>query len=272
MKIRLTLKLAENVLTSRSSRASILRVGSAPDNQLRIKDRAVEASHLELRQDGGLLYVVALGPRAITHMNGRLLAPDQPYVVDGDAAFELGSHVLHVAVTAEKPLPPPPPPPTERLDVGPSGPSTYLRYLPTAYQGHEFTSRLLLIFESIWEPLERRQDQIHRYLDPLAAPRSFLPWLERNLALPLPEHLPEARRRLILAQAGSLHRQHGTLSGLRRLLELACGVPIDVREDNEHASVLHVRVPEGVDGEVVSFIAHTYRPAHVALVINEEDP
>ena len=49
-------------------------------------------------------------------------------------------------------------------------PSRYLGYLPIIFHDTDFLRRYLLIFESIWEPLENRETHIDMYVDPRTAP------------------------------------------------------------------------------------------------------
>src|SRR5205814_3376189 len=70
--------------------------------------------------------------------------------------------------------------------------SRYLQHLPTVYEDNVFLGRYLLIFESLWEPLEQRQDHVDMYFDPRTCPAAFLPWLARWLDLSFNTHSPEA--------------------------------------------------------------------------------
>jgi hypothetical protein len=90
-----------------------------------------------------------------------------------------------VDFTKLPPPPPLPPRPSSPLPPAPLRPSIYLQNLPSIFQDGDFLGRFLLIMESIWEPLEQRQDHIDAYFDPATCPASFLPgvagWLHPSL-------------------------------------------------------------------------------------------
>ena len=43
-------------------------------------------------------------------------------------------------------------------------------------KNQDFLARMLLVFESLWEPLEQRQDHIAMYFDPRTCPAELLSW------------------------------------------------------------------------------------------------
>ena len=51
--------------------------------------------------------------------------------------------------------------------------SNYLNYLPGIYAEDSFTSRFLMILESVLSPLERTIDNIAYYFDPSTTPEEF---------------------------------------------------------------------------------------------------
>jgi phage tail-like protein len=149
--------------------------------------------------------------------------------------------------------------------------SRYLRYLPALYQESDFIGRFLLIFEAIWEPLERRQDQIAAYFDPRTCPAEFLPWLASWLEVPLEANWPEHRRRHLLAEGMHLARWRGTAYGLRRVIELATGITVDITEDRRTPFVFRIRahIPagSGVSRDLVEDLIQKHKPAHAGYVL-----
>lgn len=96
----------------------------------------------------------------------------------------------------------------------------YLRYLPALYERDDLMGRFLMLFESFWEPIEQRIEDMHLYFDPQMAPRELLPWLASWLGLVLDEHWSEAQRRQLIAAAASLYRLRGTPQGLMEYLSI----------------------------------------------------
>jgi phage tail-like protein len=101
--------------------------------------------------------------------------------------------------------------------------SSYLQYLPGAYQLDEFTGRFLLIFESVLGPIEQMIDTLASYFDPRLAPREMLAWLASWVGIELDENWPLERQRLLVLWAVTLYRLRGTRRGLREHLRLYTG-------------------------------------------------
>ncbi len=158
---------------------------------------------------------------------------------------------------------PVPPPPDPR--------SRYLRYLPGVFHDADFLGRMLLIFESVWEPLEWRQNHIHLYFDPRSTPTEFLAWLASWLGLTLDKHWPEERRRELLTEAMELYRWRGTPYGLARMIEVCTGLSITITEDPTRRFVMNVRVriPKDsyVRSEMIERLIQVHKPAHVGYVL-----
>jgi phage tail-like protein len=114
-------------------------------------------------------------------------------------------------------------------------PLRYLRYLPAIYQ--ELASLLpsyLYPFEERIDTLRSLLGAIDNYVTPGMTPADdFLPWLAGWVALTLDDEWEENRRRQLISQAVELYRWRGTVTGMRRFLELYTGLPlarIEVRE------------------------------------------
>src|SRR5262249_45255069 len=134
----------------------------------------------------------------------------------------------------------------------PGSSSHYLKYLPAVFgsdqQGRflapnsDFLGRYLLIFESIWEPLEQRQDHIEAYFNPQMCPATFLTWMARWFDLAFDASWPEARRRNLLAHAGHLYRWRGTPHGLARMIEVCLGLKARISEEPDQPWVVRIAV------------------------------
>ena len=111
--------------------------------------------------------------------------------------------------------------------------TSYLRYLPAAFQEDEasrrFLERFLAIFESDLQESEELISKIPAFIDPFSAPAGFLPWLAEWLALDLYELMGE-RNREYLAKAVELYKWKGTARGLKSLAETLTGRRCCVRE------------------------------------------
>lgn len=160
-------------------------------------------------------------------------------------------------------------------ELPPRGPlSRYLGDLPVLYQGNDFLGRFLLIFESLWEPLEQRQDHIAMYFDPRTSPASFLPWLADWLGIAVSRHWPEARLRRLVDEAMELYQWRGTRYGLEQMIEVCTGVRPTVSNDPDRPFVIRVSItaPPGgeLDRALVEDLLRTHKPAHVGyeLVIS----
>ena len=104
---------------------------------------------------------------------------------------------------------------------------SYLRYLPAIYQENpvskEFLERFLSIFETASDDLENKISHIYKYFDPDTVPQNFLNWLASWLNVALEEDWNEEKKRQLIREAYSLYKQKGTLSGLKRLIEIYTG-------------------------------------------------
>ena len=109
--------------------------------------------------------------------------------------------------------------------------SNYLNYLPGVYAEDEFTSRFLMILESVLSPLERTIDNISYYFDPTTAPEEFLPWLASWLKISLMRPESVRRQREFLSHIGEVFAWRGTKRGLTEYIRLHTGVTPIIEED-----------------------------------------
>lgn len=158
----------------------------------------------------------------------------------------------------------------ERTDWSPRS-SSYLNYLPVIFQNDEFMGRFLRIFETIWEPLEQRQDQIAMYFDPTTCPESFLPWLASWFDLPFNKNWPEPQRRMLLKEGFVIGRRSGTRPGLELILELCAGEKPEITQSQDDPFVYHIRISLPGDSSAteafVNQIIQLHKPAHVGYTL-----
>jgi phage tail-like protein len=254
----------------------VLTVGRSGDNNLPLGLPGVSRKHAEIRLTPAGPVIVDLNSEKGTFVAGNKLEPDRPYPLLPGLPIQIGPYVLsyepgegspnvkeaealspeelepevpeepYVAPAA---LPPLPPALVRYAAPRAQGPAAlYMRDLPAIFHNQEFLHRFLMIFESIWEPLEWRQDHIDLYFDPRTAPLELLTWMASWLGFPAPAHWPEARRRKVLLEAMELVRWRGTTYGLTRAIELCTGFMPIIENDPKQPYVFNVRInpPEGV--------------------------
>ena len=119
---------------------------------------------------------------------------------------------------------------TEELNVAVIGKGAYLHYLPEIYESDDFTSRFLMLFESFWKPITRQVDKVEMYFDPLLTPSEFLPWLASWLGLPIDNHLPIERNRLLIQNAMQISQCRGTVAALKKYLEIYTAGQVEIAE------------------------------------------
>jgi phage tail-like protein len=160
-------------------------------------------------------------------------------------------------------------PPTSlplRLRVDPPAWSTggrkLLGYLPRLYRDDDFLGRLLLIFQSVLDPIEQRIDDSDHYLDPSVTPDELLPWLASWLGIAFTPGMSPSSQRELLLRAVELYRWKGTGRALRQELALRTGGRSLVVENFDglrlgHDAALGVNTALGErrDGHVVVTLA-----------------
>jgi phage tail-like protein len=277
-----------------------LTIGRLPDNRLVLQNTSVSRYHAELRVEaGGSATLTDVGSSGGTFLGEHQLKPHQPYALQGGAVFRIGPYTItYVAPTGGPPVLDIPMAPSVRrrrpveieplaaeeetvvqyptrarfaVPLPPDRTSRYVRHLPLVYQDAEFLGRFLLIFETLWEPMEWRQNHLPMYFTARTAPSEFLPWLAGWLGLVLDKHWPEERRRRLLAEAMELYRWRGTAYGLSRMLEVCVGVAPTIAEDSRRPYVFRISVrvpPEArVRPEMIERLVQAHKPAHVGYVL-----
>lgn len=112
----------------------------------------------------------------------------------------------------------------------------YLKYLPAVfaaeYESRSFLERFLSLFQTEWDAIETRIENIARYFDPDAVPAG--PCLEylasQWLALPLEGSWNSEQKRRLLAAAPEYYERRGTLEGLRFILRIYLANITGIRE------------------------------------------
>lgn len=306
---QLVVTLSGNVVQTALLGTQAVTIGRVPESGLPLQNPMVSRQHAEVRLDPQGIVLTDLGSANGTFVRGERLLPHQPTVLAPGGTFEIAPFLVTYMVTAvpdaaqagepapalapaPPDLPPPPPPPAaELVAVEPSEPpappmppreagivplapgphSPYVRDLPMIFHDNDFLGRFLLIFESIWEPLERRQDHIHMYFDPRTAPRSFLPFLASWVGSTFDPHWPESRIRAFVANALDLYSWRGTPYGLTRMLEVCAGVTPRITEPADQPHTFHISVtipPQSeVDRDLIELLIIQHKPAHVGYML-----
>jgi phage tail-like protein len=145
--------------------------------------------------------------------------------------------------------------------------SRYLYDLPVVYHGaeHDFLGRFLKIFETIWEPMEWRQDHIAMYFDPHTCPAALLSWLEHWMGIDFSAHWPEGLRREVLAEIHNLYRWRGTANTLARAIRLYTRVWPKISSVELFVVEIDPQLPPDSDCEraVVELLIRIFKPAHI---------
>jgi phage tail-like protein len=153
--------------------------------------------------------------------------------------------------------------------------------LPAVYLEDDFARGFTEGLDPGLAPVFLTLDCLEAYVDPRLTPLDFLPWLAAWVGLDVDETLPEPRRRAVVAEWARLHHRHGTRAGLVRLLEVATGGQVEVRESGgarwsavpgadppgDPVPGLHIVVrvprPSDLDQARVERLVREVRPAHV---------
>jgi phage tail-like protein len=281
---QLFVQLQGDTLKMLSLDMTLLSIGRTPDNGLALPHASVSVRHAEIRRQDGRFFITDLG-NGETYLAGRRLAPHQPQVLEEGALVGLGPYVLAYVANTEvlqppdevralpvpqdwKVLPVRPPLPMYQAQGAEGQASAYLDYLPALFTESDFLARYLMVFQSIWEPLQQRQDHLEMYFSPATAPDRMLGWFAAWLGLEVDPHWPETRKRMWLREAMDLLRARGTRYGLVRAIELGTGVTPQVTEDPARPFHVTVVLPDpgetsGSSRESTERLIAQHLPAHV---------
>jgi phage tail-like protein len=271
----------------------VVTIGRSPSNALPLQHDSVSRQHAELRLTPDGVILTDTGSMNGTFVGPTRLAPNQPIRLVTGSAIRIGPFLLHFELiprgvaadtrsSAANGASPqlalsttfvPAPVPRERLEMPlpNGGVSNYLDYLPVIFHDGDFMSRFLLIFQSMWEPLEQRQDHLAMYFDPHTCPEPFLRWLAGWFGVAVGPRQSEGRLRTLLSEAVELYRWRGTNYGLTRMIEVCTGATPIVSETAANPFVLHIRVAlpadVDVDRDAIERLIVANKPAHTAYFL-----
>lgn len=149
--------------------------------------------------------------------------------------------------------------------------STYLDHLPALFREDPFVGDFLHVFQAVFDGLERRIEEVPRFLDPATTDAEFLPWLASWVALTLRADWDETTQRSFLQQIVPLYRLRGTRAGLQRMLELYTGERVQIADDFDaipHYFQVQLTLPEADPGllrrkqQIARAIIDQEKPAH----------
>jgi phage tail-like protein len=282
---------------------NLLAIGRAPDNDLSLQHPAVSRRHADLNLSAAGLFVTDLESVNGTFVDGLQILPHEPTRVMPGQILQVGPFVfvlrrspadppdgvrpsssqngdartrVESSVNGTTPIVPIFP---RRPTLAPRPPggrvSKYLEYLPAVFAENDFLGRYLLIFESIWEALEQRQDHIEMYFDPRTCPEPLLAWIAGWFDLKTGSHWPEGRKRDLVEQVSDLYAYRGTAYGLTKILEIWTGATAQITEDTSQPFVFRVRlkVPPGteIDRDLVLDLLNEHKPAASGFVLEVEN-
>jgi phage tail-like protein len=103
--------------------------------------------------------------------------------------------------------------------------SSYLQYLPAVFardgESRWFLERFLSIFQTEWDGLEHKLDEMYTWFDPDSVPEGgLLEFLAGWLALPLEGTWSWEQKRRLLTAAPKIYARRGTVEGLRAYLQV----------------------------------------------------
>jgi phage tail-like protein len=297
---RLTIYLGSTVEQTVSLEKAVLTIGRTPAADITLDHPMVSRQHAEISLGADGLMLTDVGSSNGTFMADQRLPANQPLLISAGASWRIGPYVFVYEIESNEdafadlpgeyeklneaeahretgkfaevgPVVLKPPRNTFAAALPPGPSSAYLDFLPDIFRDDEFLGRFLLIFESVWEPLEQRQDHLHRYFDPKTAPSSFLPWLASWMDLPRMANWPEPVVRNLISEAADLNRWRGSRYGLSRLLEAATGAVVSIREDPARPYVFAIRVETRSESELsdenIRQLIQRYKPAHAGFVL-----
>jgi phage tail-like protein len=121
-------------------------------------------------------------------------------------------------------------------------PHPIIDQLPSIYQEDHFARMFTAGFDDVLAPVFNVLDCLEAYIDPYLTPADFLPWLARWVAVTIEEDWPIERQRRFVANAVTLFRYKGTITGLRGELGLYTGGQVEISESGAAA---YSRTPNG---------------------------
>ena len=290
---QLIVRLGDQIVLTSTISKHICTIGRLPDNDLVLPHVSVSPHHAEIHLESEGMVFTDLDSAGGSVVDGVRLLSFQPTPLRDGGVIEVGSYVIVYRSELEKTASPSTVPAPETSGTSSSGASrlkpkrsrvaplsgvnsnhvasSYLQYLPIIFHDSDFLGRYLRIFETIWEPLEQRQDHISMYFDPRTCPLEFLPWFAGWFGLTIDPHWPEERLRALLAEAIELYRWRGTKYGLTRMIEVCTGAKPEIVELPSEPFVFRIRVrlpqDSGVKIDYLEELIRTHKPAHTGYFL-----
>jgi phage tail-like protein len=281
----------------------ITTLGREAGQALVLADQMVSRRHAQIERTADACTITDLGSANGTQVNNAVIPRQTPQPLSPGAEIHIGPFRIvyeRAAVAAPsaapkpqipKPatppaatppaqppvqLPPPPdpvrpptPPDDPLLDLLPRHSVRLLDYLPGIYQGDDFTSRFLALFEAVLLPIEWNIDNFDLFLAPDTAPTAFLPWLSGWFALTFDDTWSEAQRRTLIAEAHQLYARLGTKWALSRVLEIYTGQAPEIIDQAENLEpftfIVRLKRRRGHPSEeLITNLIDAYKPAHTS--------
>ena len=112
----------------------------------------------------------------------------------------------------------------------------YLEFLPAIYRrsdgaGRNVVRDLCFVFEHMFDSIDEKLIDGHRFYDPHIAPTDFLHWLANWTAFSIDLDWPEDKKRALIKRAVDLYRIRGTKRGLILFLKLFTGYEPEIEEN-----------------------------------------
>jgi phage tail-like protein len=157
--------------------------------------------------------------------------------------------------------------------------------LPGVYLEDDLARGFTRGLDTVLAPVFLTLDCLDAYVAPGLAPEDFLPWLASWVGTTLVEGWPVERKRRVVADAATRHRDRGTRRGLRAHLEVLTDGDVEVYDNGgtlwsddpdveppgsatpSLRVVLRVPDPTSVDEEWLRTAVREARPAHLPFTV-----
>jgi phage tail-like protein len=131
-----------------------------------------------------------------------------------------------------------------------------IRFLPDIYnsldeENNEFLKRYLWIFQHIFNGINIKLDDLHKYFNPMVAPRDFFHWLASWFSINVNYAIPEDKMRLLVKEAVTLYQWRGTSIGLAKFLEIITGVKPDIIDNYIPISEYSIMKDKLIEREII---------------------
>jgi phage tail-like protein len=296
-KARLIVRLGDAVVQTQELWEVIVTIGRLPENTIVLAGLQVSGQHAQVRSEAEGVVLIDMDSVSGTFVDGVRLAPQTPHTLLDGSEIQIGLYLLTYRTkevdpeeqilnrlfpikpaskptAAQSKVPWKPRPTLSAMCLDTDSRSKYLDQLPIIFHESDLFRRMLLIFETVWEALEQRQDFIEMYFDPRTCPASFLRWLASWFDVTIDPHWPEARTRALLLELIQLYRWRGTRYGLTRMLEVCAGVTpeITVSASSPFVVKISVQLPSkggdhGPSEQFIEDLVKAHKPAHVGYVL-----